>query len=115
MYTSLILYRNELKSKNIPKYKLIGIFVELLFSKMIFPKNKDINDFLCDILHVEFKPYVMKSRTLIVAKVSKIITMQESEQQYKKDLYKFIEVKIEEMNNDQNQQNRKDSLDGWIR
>ena len=44
MYNSLILYRNELKNRIIPKYKLIGIITELIYSKDIFAKNKDNND-----------------------------------------------------------------------
>ena len=46
MYTNLILYRNELKNKNIAKYKVIGIVAELLLSKKIFNKNVDIEKFL---------------------------------------------------------------------
>ena len=39
MYKELILFRNELKNKFIPKYKLIGIVSELLFIKAdIFKK-----------------------------------------------------------------------------
>ena len=48
MYKELILFRNELKNKFIPKYKLIGIVSELLLSKQIFLKNMDIEDFLME-------------------------------------------------------------------
>ena len=45
MYKELILFRNELKNKSIPKYKIIGIVSELLLSKQIFAKNADIEEF----------------------------------------------------------------------
>lgn len=49
MYNNLILYRNELKNKNIPKYKIVGIVVELIFSKEIFKSNKEVGIFLKDV------------------------------------------------------------------
>ena len=36
MKNDLILYRNELKNSNLPKYKLMGICSDLILSKDIF-------------------------------------------------------------------------------
>ena len=41
MYNNLLLYRNELKIKSIPKYKIVGIVTELLYSKKIFSRNSE--------------------------------------------------------------------------
>ena len=52
MYTDLLLYRNELKIKSVPKYKIIGITAQLLFSKKIFYRNCEIDKFLKELLEV---------------------------------------------------------------
>lgn len=38
MYKNLILYRNELKNKVLPKYKILGIVTEIILSKELFQK-----------------------------------------------------------------------------
>ena len=54
MYTNLLLFRNELKNKNMPRYKLIGIVVELLLSKEVFKRNSEIAEFVKDAFNIEF-------------------------------------------------------------
>lgn len=49
MYDNLILFRNELKNKNVSNYKLIGIVTELIFSKEIFKRNSEISAFIQEI------------------------------------------------------------------
>lgn len=115
MYNNLILYRNELKNKSIYKYKITGIVSELLFSKKIFPKNNDIKLFLKEVFELEFKEYVMKSRTLIVSHLIKLIYISEEENDYKKNLLKFINFKIEEIRKNENIKMDKNEFDGWIK
>ena len=97
MFDDLILYRNELKNKQIYKYKMIGIVAELLLSKKIFPKNNDIKEFILETFSIEFKDYVMKSRSMIVARISKIISVAEDERLYSQKLLLFTNKKIEEI------------------
>lgn len=113
MYTNLILFRNELKNKNIYKYKVIGIIAELLLSKKIFNKNSDIESFLEKTFNLYFKTYLYKSRTLLVARVIREIIAIENENTYKKKLYVFIEEKIEELKSEAPKNNRGD-FDGWL-
>ncbi|MDY3958913.1 hypothetical protein [Romboutsia timonensis] len=115
MYNSLILYRNELKNRIIPKYKLIGIITELIYSKDIFAKNKDISNFVKDIFDIELKDYVVKSRTMIVAKISKKIIGSESIIDYKNKLYNFISIQIETLKKNSDIKENKNELDGWIK
>ena len=115
MYNSLILYRNELKNRIIPKYKLIGIITELIYSKDIFAKNKDISNFVKDIFDIELKDYVVKSRTMIVAKISKKIIGSESIIDYKNKLYNFISIQIETLKKNSDIKENKTELDGWIK
>lgn len=113
MYKNLILFRNELKNKVVPNYKIIGIVSELLLSKKIFPKNIDIEDFLKDIFGLELKSYLFKSRSLIVSKVIREIKSMKKENTYKRKLYKFIEQKIEELR-DEDEKKQRNDFDGWI-
>ena len=111
MYKELILFRNELKNKFIPKFKLIGIVSELLLSKQIFLKNMDIEDFLMEVFGLKFKAYLYRSRTMIVARVTKEIIAMEKDNEYKNKLYKFIQKKIDEIGDEKKEKNQ---LDGWI-
>lgn len=115
MYTSLILYRNELKNKNIPKYKMIGIATELIYSKSIFNQNKEIFNFVKTVFNYELKDYILKSRTMIVAKVSRIIVNSENINIYKKELYEFINLQIEEIKKKEDIKDKKNEFDGWIK
>ena len=66
-------YRSELKSKNIARYKLIGITTELILDTKFFTKNEDIAPFLEEVYNLTFKDYIMKSRTMIIARTSREI------------------------------------------
>ena len=48
MYSKLVVYRSELNSKAISKYKILGILCELILSKELFKKNSDLSIFLKD-------------------------------------------------------------------
>lgn len=113
MYNNLLLYRNELKIKSIPRYKILGIITELLYSKKIFLRNSDINDFLREVFAIEYKSYVIKSRTLIVAKTCRYIEEIESVSVFQKKLYKFICDKINQWE-DEESIKKKNTFDGWI-
>lgn len=115
MYKNLILYRNELKNKSIPKYKLIGIVTELIYSKKIFKKNKDIKIFINDIFSIELKEYILKSRTLIVAKISKEITYSENTYLYKSALINFVNNQIDIIKKEDNIKDKKNEFDGWLK
>lgn len=112
MYNNLILYRNELKNKLIPKYKLIGIVSSLLLSKEIFKKNTEIYDFVKEVFSIELKPYLLKSRTLTVAKISKLIFSIEDDKSYKNKLYQFIQQCIDTMPDPD--KTKKNQFDGWF-
>ena len=112
MYKDLILFRNELKNKTVPKYKIIGIVSQLLLSRKIFPANIDIEKFLKDIFVLEFKTYLFRSRTLIVARVTREILSSEHDHVYKNKLYNFIQEKIENLKEET--KNEKNEFDGWI-
>lgn len=113
MYTELILFRNELKNRSVPKYKIIGMVSELLLSRELFPKNVDIENFLREVFALEFKSYLFKSRTLVVARVTKEILVMEKENTYKNKLYKYIQMEIDNLKDSDKKE--KNQFDGWIK
>lgn len=95
MYTKLVLFRNELKNKSVSRYKLIGIITELIMSKDIFVKNKEIASFMQDIFSVSVKDYTLKSRSQIVAYACRLLIADENFKN-KDKLLNFINQKIAE-------------------
>ncbi|MGC6358303.1 hypothetical protein ACMXZC_11635, partial [Pasteurella multocida] len=53
-------YRNQ--------FEFCGALTEILYEKKIFKKNSDIAQIIFEIYNISFKPYVLKSRTLLVGK-----------------------------------------------
>lgn len=51
----------------------IGVTAKILLSKQIFNKNIELTIFIKEIFDISFLPYVIKSRTLIMARVIKHI------------------------------------------
>jgi hypothetical protein len=105
----LVIYRNELKNSKPARYKVIGIVSKMLLSKDLFMKNTEINEFLKCVFQIEYKEYVMSSRTLIVARTVRLIEGF-SDNEYlicKKRLYKYIDSLI-------TNPNQKNIFDGWL-
>ena len=105
----LIIYKNELKNSKPARYKVIGIVSTMLLSRELFKKNTEINVFLKYVFQIEYKEYVMASRTLIVARTVRYIE-DFSDIDYincKKRLYKYIDSIIINPN-------QKNIFDGWL-
>lgn len=113
MYNNLLIYRNELKMRSIPKYRTVGIVVELILSKVIFKHNAEIIPFLKDVFSMECKNYVIKSRTLIVSKVCREIEQIENLSNINKKLYKFVCGQIQ-LIQENSVLKKKNDFDGWI-
>lgn len=112
MYKKCVLFRNELKNKNIPTYKVIGIVAELLLSREIFRANDDIRDFLDEIFSIRFKDYLYKSRTLLVSRTIRVLLSMDNQTSYKSNLYLFVQKQIDLLSKDNSK--GKNHLDGWI-
>lgn len=117
MYKNLISYRNELKNNFVSRYKLLGIVVELILSKEIFKKNIDLKKFLKDVLEIELKDYVLKSRTLIAAHCCRFLEKKEEKELsiIKKNIYSFIVEEIENLKASENIKNEKNDFNGWLK
>ncbi|MDW0114362.1 hypothetical protein QT711_14285 [Sporosarcina saromensis] len=106
----LVLFKNELKSTRPSRYKLLGIVSQIILSNELYKKNNDMKDFLKYVFNLEFKDYVMASRTLILARTVRYIEKCSEENYliYKKRLYKYVDQKIEFKDNEKN------IFDGWL-
>lgn len=63
----------KLNNNNLDKSDLIGLISIIIYSKDLFPHNKDIKSFIDSIFNQSFPNYIIKSRTLIVAKSARIM------------------------------------------
>ncbi|HBV85747.1 MAG TPA: hypothetical protein DEF42_03610 [Desulfosporosinus sp.] len=69
-------FRNRLIELNRKKNSIemvIGTNLTIIFSKVIFKKNSDIEDYLNKVFETNYLPYVMKSRSLIGARLTRTI------------------------------------------
>lgn len=80
------------------KFELYGIVVNLFLSKSEFPLNSDVIQFL-DELKIEHKPYLLKSRTMVLGKVIRTIEKKDID-----ELHFYFEVIEKRINIMENQQ-----------
>ncbi|NMH67933.1 hypothetical protein HF072_03940 [Bacillus sp. RO3] len=100
------------------KNYLIGTVTLLIFSTEVFKNNKDIVPFLEEVFNVSYLPYVMKSRTLISAKLGReLFHKNENELEViNKKLFSYFGL-----NNDstgskkKTKKNANDKLDSWLK
>lgn len=63
----------KLKYDRISKETFLGVIVLLFMNKSIFVKNAYVSDFIKKIFEVEIPYYATKSRTLMIAKICRVI------------------------------------------
>lgn len=102
--------------KGTKKHVLLGVSSSIILSKEIFPKNDDLKIFLKETYNLEFRDYVFKSRTLIVARVIRHINKLESNdtEKLRKSLLLFID-KLLNINASKNTSKSDIRLSNWIR
>lgn len=109
-------YRSELKSKNIARYKLIGITTELILDSSFFNKNEEIVPFLLKVYNLSFKEYVIKSRTMIIARTSREIYKLDSKQyeNLRKRIFEFLNNHLENEGKNENTKSGKADFTKWM-
>ncbi|AUI65602.1 MULTISPECIES: hypothetical protein [Glaesserella] len=105
------------KNKNI--YFFLGFLAKALFDKNIFNKNETINLFLTKEIKLNLKPYILSSRTLIVAFTIKHILQKGYKENMSVSLYNHILRVTKERENDEpikirHRKNKKDESLQWI-
>lgn len=84
---------NELNRNSSLEY-LIGFNICVILSRDIFKKNQDVGMYIKTIYKKEYPLYVMKSRTLIIAKLSRdLITLDKKQQkEVVKDINAYFSI-----------------------
>ncbi|KAA6482207.1 hypothetical protein [Bacillus swezeyi] len=113
----LILISQAKKAKNTENKRILifGSLTHILLSKSIINRNDEIPNFIKKIFRTDFKDYVYKSRTLVVARVARIV-----EKMSLKDLDNVINQLIklfESENNSINNVNNSviKTIDNWVK
>ncbi|MEC1555125.1 hypothetical protein P9D28_22240 [Bacillus haynesii] len=116
MSTMYNYYRSELKSKNVARYKIIGITTELLLDTNLFNKNEEIVPFLRKIYKLSFKDYIIKSRTLIIARISREIYKLDSKEydNLRKSMLVFLNNYLEFEDQNKSTKNGKKDFTKWM-
>lgn len=95
---------------------LIGVNTLILFSKEIFKKNEEIEPYIKEVFDLQFKNYLYRSRTLLIARTNKHIYNLSSEEAREKlkivKTYLDKENRVEEKNEKKN--TAKENLKTWL-
>jgi len=83
---------SQFKDKKISKQYIIGSLVLLILNKKIFKKNEDVSSFLENILDIKVPTYLTRSRTMMVAKVCRLMNDYSNSEieSYRKKILPFI-------------------------
>jgi len=92
MNDELELVFERFKKSKITVIDLLGCYGVLISSKSIFNNNKEVANFLNSIFKIQLPLYVIKSRTLIIAKILRMLYA------YKDDQKKLDNIAIETIN-----------------
>ncbi len=120
MRSQLLFYQNELKNREVQSYKLIGIVAEMIYSKKLFPTNKELFPFVNALFALETPIKSCKDRPTLVAKVTKGMVSQTYHLD-KKVLQDMVSEKLADSASDmqipkaKKSRKKRDALDGWLK
>lgn len=92
-------YRSSLKQKDIPRFIIIGIMTELIFSDT-FKKENEVSEFINTVFGIEAKNFLNETgkdfkEKAVLETISKINSSDEKEvERFRKRLLKFVEKKF---------------------
>lgn len=115
-----------LKKNDVNKVELMGIMGILIISKDLIRKNIDVGNFVKDVMGVNFPEYVIKSRTLISARVNRILVDIEDDAEIRKIRKKVLKYlddieneklpdELEKTTKKAKKENENDKLKKWLR
>lgn len=107
----------KLNSPKLEHSEFVGIVCCVIYSKEIFPSNKDIVPFLDQVFDIRYLQYVLNSRTLISARLSKTLFTLDSIQLeiLKKRMIKYFYVFEKQNSNSNKKKNANDKLSVWLK
>jgi len=103
----------ELNRKKNSIEMVIGTNLTIIYSKVIFKKNSDIENYLKEVFEMTYLPYVMKSRSLIGSRLTRIIYNYDKEKLsiMLKKLFDYFDFNLE---NKSQSEKGKTSISKWI-
>lgn len=94
MWLKKIKYILSLKDKDLIKMESYSVIVSFILSKEVFIHNSELYEFMQK-LKITCKPYLLKSRILLLGKAIRTLQMAETEEII--DILEIINVKINEI------------------
>ncbi len=117
------LIQSYLNKNSVSVIDLIGVITIIIISKDIFKRNSEVGDFVNDILRVRFPQYVIKSRTLMAARVNRLL-MELDESQIR-DIKSNIIIYLDEIDHSElvekpilhkkKKKNENEKLEKWLK
>lgn len=83
--------KSYLRKNDISKVELMGIMGIIIISKDLIRKNADVGEFVKYTTEISFPEYVIKSRTLISARINRILVNIEDESEVRRISRKVLE------------------------
>lgn len=116
----------KLNSNKIDYISFMGIASYIIYSKEIFPRNKDIVNFLKAVFGLSYLDYVIKSRSLIAARITRHILEKDKDELslLVQELKKYIEGispddsiggSDKKKNKSSKRKNANEKLDTWLK
>lgn len=114
----------KLYSNSLDIFELIGLYGMILFSKEIFKKNSQVADFVNQTMNLNLAKYIIRSRTMITAKViRKLIDYDINEQKslhnncivYFKELELVQDVTESKKSTTRKKKNENEQLSTWLK
>lgn len=107
----------KLKSPSLELSELIGVLCCIIHSKEIFKHNKDIVPFLGQVFNISYLQYILNSRTLISARLTKhVLNVDEKElNEIQNKLIKYIQKSKSEVLHTGKKKNANDKLNIWLK
>ncbi len=117
----------KLNNGNLDCINFMGVVSYAIYSKEVFPKNKGIVEFLDTVFGLKYLDYVIKSRSLITARVTRhILSLEDDELRksvqnivnYITSMYPEVETKKESSRNNNKsakKKNANEKLGTWLK
>lgn len=107
----------KLNKQYLDKSDLIGIICFMLYSKDIFHKNRDIVPFLKEVFSISYLQYIINSRTLIVARITKYIYGMNDDEflNIQNKILKYFKIEEEPLKSKNKKKNANEKLEIWLK
>lgn len=108
-----------LKESGASKEMLLGVTVSLFFNKEIFIKNTDLSDFIVSSFSLVLPPYIVRSRTLMIAKICRVIFFSDEKNLniYKKNIITDLNLILypeDSIKQKKTSSNKRSNMDSWV-